>query len=109
MPPLKRSQVFKNPFSALLCGQPKAGKTFAIKKILENHLDYVPTQVYLAYTRAQDIYRQIAGNIPVVYMQSPYEFSIEDAVPDSLLIIDDLGVYYRKQCLVFHATVLDTS
>ena len=83
---------FKHPFTAIVAGPTKAGKTVWVKKLVENVQKMVapyPEEIYWCYGEWQPLYNELPG---VHFCQGIPETEELKSTPDKpkLLILDDL-------------------
>ena len=79
---------FKHPFTCIVGGPTKAGKTVFVKKLVQCAVDMivpVPERIIWCYTEWQPAYQELAGTVTMV-----------EGLPD----ISDLRSYKKPQLLI---------
>ena len=104
--------VFKHPFTCMIAGPSKSGKTTLLKKILANNnqmIDNPPTKIMYCYSRWQDGFDDLKNNNPLI------EFN--EGLPDidnfnseitNLLVLDDLMQQCGKDKSIYDIFTVDS-
>ena len=88
-----QTPYFEHPFTAILAGPSQSGKSTLVYQMITNLskcVNFVPSRIYIAYSRMQCLYDDIKrdSKVPVILIES---LSKDFRPPkNSLLIIDDL-------------------
>jgi len=86
--------IFKHPFTCMMAGPSKSGKTTLLVKILKNTsklIDKPPTKIIYCYTRWQNSFDDLASSVPLIYFNEglPDTESLNKN-DNNLIILDDL-------------------
>jgi len=87
--------VFKHPFTCILAGPSKSGKTTLIQKILNQNsvlIDKPPTKIVYCYSVWQPIfdYLQLQEDPKIEFNKGLPDFDQFDSNENNLLVLDDL-------------------
>ena len=86
--------IFKHPFTCMLAGPSKSGKTTLLTKILVNNkrlIDKQPDQIYYSYSRWQNSFTKLLQTLPdVKFIEGLPDLDEFNENLNNLLILDDL-------------------
>jgi len=90
--------MFTHPFTCIVAGPTKAGKTCFVKKLIENSsqlISPIPTKIWWCYTEDQLIYSHLADKV-TFSKGIPDRSMIREHEPESqLLILDDMMTEHK--------------
>ena len=88
-----KSPYFEHPFTAILAGPSQSGKSTLVYDIITNLskcVNFIPTQICIAYSRNQSLYHDIIRDSPVPVKLMAGLTKDFKPPENSLLVIDDL-------------------
>ena len=89
---------FKHPFTCLIAGPTKSGKTTLLKKILTNYeqmISHPIDRIVYCYSRWQDAFDDLQKSISIEFKEGLPDIEDFDSKKNNLLILDDL---MRESC-----------
>jgi hypothetical protein len=104
--------VFKHPFTCMLAGPSKSGKTTLLKKILlniEKIIDVKPTKIIYCYTRWQNQYNELLTNPNISFHQGIIDIDLLSENEINLLILDDLMSECENSNLIKDIFTIDSN
>jgi GTPase SAR1 family protein len=90
--------TFKHPFTCLIAGPTKSGKTTLLKKILTNHeqmISHPIDRIVYCYSRWQDAFDELQNSLSIEFKEGLPDIEDFDSKKNNLLILDDL---MRESC-----------
>jgi hypothetical protein len=86
--------IFKHPFTCMIAGPSKSGKTTLLTKILVNNvrlIDKPPDNIYYSYSRWQNNFNELLKLLPnIKFVEGLPDIDEFNANQNNLLILDDL-------------------
>ena len=108
-----QSHLFKHPFTCMLAGPSKSGKTTLLKKILFNHhklIDKPINKIIYCYSRWQNNFSELLNTISnIQFIQGLPEMDQFDVKENNLLILDDLMSECGKNLAIKEIFTIDSN
>ena len=101
---------FKHPFTCLIAGPTKSGKTTLLKKILTNHKQMIShpiDRIVYCYSRWQDAFDDLQNSLSIEFKEGLPDIEDFDSKKNNLLILDDLMCESCKDNSIYDIFTVD--